>query len=788
MRRLASVFVSRSDRPDAPSTVSNEGSQPRQPKGPGVLASLARRATQTSIPSLLPSSLTNSSSSSSSGSTALQTPIDESLPRKSSKKGSWASWIAPKKQARREAWSSCAPPFAALSPPNVDLGNETLDARSSPSDDGSDHSESQSSQMVVRARANTRIILWNSLVHRLDSPPLLDLPEFVAFPRSCNPCRSLRRKETLESKVHKNALLSRLDKLSPSELSSIMAWSTSVVATKKPSRDPLHDFFPEARAIARHSEGLRTWVSRPYYEERVYVWTQEEKGEIACSRVTGPQLGVAALEYSEVLDILSGPLSEPPDEPSDGAIFDTTAELLSLPCIPGLDCPAVQTSPLKSSSRSVELFPPSTMTSASPPALLISETIKSETKTNPSGLVPKKGVRFAEDDSKDDKIPLGYMLRVRKNKEQKAKFLRHERERRAIVEAEVASQEEERARREFEKLEMDKLRRAREQERKQLEEQERQRNYLEEVQATRIRREAARAGQARIPPTASYTRPLERDWSESRNPARPPMRRDGSSRGSEPVPVMNVPSYDASPASSLPPTPGSQRSFSRPPSVYSAHTASSEDVRNREARRISRRSSTVSDSSKHAAFQVPYNYGASLMAFNPSWGMIPPVPPVSAIPPVPAIPPFNTTPFYGMEMPLLPPTAPFMVDQYRSRSPGSRSSSSTRDPPRHQLSQTVHSDGASSGSKFSTHGTKSNSPHRRSTDGLSPATASGKSPLECSTYSQYDLRSPPSYPNSSRTDLRHQPGTYPEPRASSPRHASITPSHASQSQRRIVIS
>lgn len=772
MRRFASVFVSRRDRPDAPSTTSDESSKPRQPKGPGVLASLARRATQTSIPPLLPG---NSSSSSSSGSAALQTPVDENPPHKQSKKGSWSSWIASKKQVRREAWSSCVPPNTALSPPNVDLANETADARSSPSDEGSDHSESQWSQ-TARARANTRIILLNSLVHHSDSPPLLEAPEFVAFPRSCNPYRRLRRKETLESRVHKNALLSRLDKLSPPELSSIAAWSTGTVAAKKPSRDPLLDFFPATGAIARHSEGLRAWVSRPYYEERVYVWARDGKGDVACSRVAGPQLGVAALEYSNVLDVLAGTLPEPPDEP----LGDATVELLSVPsCTPG--APAVHTPPIESLSRSPELLPLPATTSALLPASLIPEILKPKTKNNPSDLVPKKGVRFAEDDSKDDKIPLGYMLRVRKNKEQKAKFLRQERERRAVVQVKSSLQEEERARRETERLEMDKLRRLREQEKKRLEEQERQRTYVEEVQAARIRREAARAGQG-FSSTSSHTRAPERGWSESSDSARPSMRRDSSSRGSELiVPTMNVPSYDASPASSLPPTPGSQHSFSRPPSVYSAHTASSEDVRNREARRISRRSSTVSDPSKHVPFQVSYNPGTPFMAFHPSWGMVPPVPPVPAMPSIPLV---NIAPFYGMEMPLLPPTAPFMMDQYRSRSSESRTSSPSHSS-RHQISQT---DGGSSRSRSSTQGAKSNSPQRRSIDGLSSATVSRKTPLERSVHSQYDLRSSTSYSNSSRTDLRQQAGAYPKRRTSSPGRASITPSHASQSHGRIVIS
>ena len=52
------------------------------------------------------------------------------------------------------------------------------------------------------------------------------------------------------------------------------------------------------------------------------------------------------------------------------------------------------------------------------------------------------------DDSKDDQIPLGYAVRKRKNKEQKAKFLRQERERKAMNQRELTIQEKEHARKE----------------------------------------------------------------------------------------------------------------------------------------------------------------------------------------------------------------------------------------------------------------------------------------------------------------------------------------------------
>ncbi|KAL4081674.1 hypothetical protein V8B97DRAFT_71996 [Scleroderma yunnanense] len=793
MRRFASVFASRRDRPDAPSNVSStNSSQPQAPKKPCGFPSLARRATQPSLPPLIP----NSSSSSSSGST-LRTP-DDALPRRPSKKGSWKSWLGAKKhddltgdEIRHHHLASHPPSNMALSPPRIDPCNvETDDTDSSPSEEGSEHSENMlpcahSPSQIARARANARIMIMNSLIQQFTSPPLLDAAEFAPFPRSCSPYQRLPRRDTLESKLHKRALLSRLDRLSPSEESLVAKWlSKTVVTTQKTTRDPLNDFFPDASALRQRSKGLRSWISRPYYEERVDVWTWEESGNVVCSPVAGPRFGVAALEYSEVLDVLAGTLPGPANEVFEGTTFDPTSELL--PSSQDLDPPVIKVQSLETTSLSLES--PITMVTSEPSSsssLPNSETTYSPSKTPVIGVsASKRGVRFAEDDSKDDQIPLGYLLRKRKNKEQKAKFLRQERERRAVSQLELTTQEEERARREAESLEMEKLRRARELERKRMEEQEK-RGYMGEVQAARVRREAARAGQA---PSSSalLIHPHERDRSEIRDSggASP---RNSSSRGSVLiVPMMNMSSYDGSPASSLPATPGSQISFSRPPSVYSAHTASSEDVRSREARRISRRSSVVSDPSKQMPLQVPYDPRALFMPFGPSWGSIPPVPPIPPIPLMPATPFVNAIPLYGVEMPLLPPAAPFMMDQYRSRStrsynPGSQESLRQYS---NSMPRNHSSDGVTSKSSSSTHG-----PHhrRRSSDGpVAIASTSGRAVLDRGALSQYELRSSPMHPETSQTSPRRH-SAFVDSSLNSTRRTSVAQPHPSPSRRNALV-
>ena len=56
------------------------------------------------------------------------------------------------------------------------------------------------------------------------------------------------------------------------------------------------------------------------------------------------------------------------------------------------------------------------------------------------------------------------------------------------------------------------------------------------------------------------------------------------------------------------------------------------------------------------------------MPFGSPWGNIPPVPPVLSIPSFPlmsAVSFVNIMSLYGLEMRLLPPAAPFMMDQYQ---------------------------------------------------------------------------------------------------------------------------
>lgn len=335
MRRLASVFVAssrRSDKSDA--TSSTDDALPH--KKSRVFLSLSRKhLSSIDPPSLLATELANSSSSSSSASTALRTPDDDGLPRTPSKKGSWKSWLGGKNapvsdhpEGRRSPpWQSSQ---NALLP--TKSGANEMDDASSQSDDpygnpDDIHTQSYSPQQIVTARANARILIMNSLVREPTPPPLLQYSDTVSFPRSCHSSRRLHRRETLESELHKKSLLARLDRLSPSSESSIVPLASKPVLPKPQShRNIQEDVFPSAHSVSFHSSGLVNWVSRPCFEDRLQLWTRSDSGEIIRTRIPGSHLGVAALEFSESLELLAGTLLESDEEVEANITFDPVLE------------------------------------------------------------------------------------------------------------------------------------------------------------------------------------------------------------------------------------------------------------------------------------------------------------------------------------------------------------------------------------------------------------------------------------------------------------------------------
>ena len=322
MRRLASVLVAssrRTDKSDAP-TPADDSSRPRLVhKKSRVFSSLSRKHLQPSPPPLVASDLAKSSSSSSSGSTTLRTPDDDGLPRTPSKKGSWKSWLGGRNTTVSDhPEGRHSPPWQpsknVLHPPKsgsnetVDVSSQSDDTYGSPEDT---HTSSYSPQQIATARANARTMIMNSLIYEPTAPPLFQCSGAILFPRSCHSSPRLRRRETLESKLHKKSLLARLDHLSSyAELSIAPLALKPIFPKPQTPRNFQVDVFPSAESVSFYSSGLTNWVSRPCFEDRLQLWTCSDSGEIIRTRVPGSHLGVAALEFSESVELLAGTLLE----------------------------------------------------------------------------------------------------------------------------------------------------------------------------------------------------------------------------------------------------------------------------------------------------------------------------------------------------------------------------------------------------------------------------------------------------------------------------------------------
>ncbi|CAL1700739.1 unnamed protein product [Somion occarium] len=776
MRRLAAFFgPKRSDRSEASDNVSESHSQhtvqsstSKSKARAGFLRTFSRNGGGTDaeqpaeqkprrhpMPSLVRTDAPSSSSSSSGGP---HTPDDEraSLVRGKSDFNPWLQYPGPE-DAR----------VPNISPGNTSQVRPSLkdtrthlspwshsQPRHSHEDTDEDTSSVESSESEgAPALLNTtmapseyfRVLTVNAIAPPFSPPPLLHIHGCPVFPRSSNRCRALLRDESLRSGMHKKHLLCRLAQgnLSPSDELALKGFAnrTHGPAPKRPSL-LLDDTALKAREkVGTHSQGLKRWVTRPCFEERMVLYVPLETGEVVARSIPGINLGVAELEYSEALEVLAG-LYESPLELSTEATANFTTSPTnvtpplsmspsSAPASPAIATPLhppasasapsltghkpqpqavsptqnrnsykAAPSPLRiehSSAPSptftaVPLTASSSQTSQTStilashinsPTIILSPSSPEPPRSPPSPPRAKLGVRFAEEE-KDDQFPLGYVLRVRQKREQKARFLEAERLRR-IHEKERRKFEEERRRQEAEKKKWEQERSAWEREKRAAEEERKKRLYAEELAAARSRRESVRFGTG---PRADGDTPLLWDGSD--------RDRERERRGRQPQETYTRPVYDvnaptprrqgsdplipppirsrkeSSPASSRPPSAGGSGS-SRPPSMYSTPQSSVPDitVRDRRESKGSRRGSmtSVADSS-HRSVMDRSSFPPSF-SWNGNMNQgIPPVPPLPLMPMVPVVP-------YMMDMPLLPPTPPFMMQQFGNRPQQQRSHSSS---------------------------------------------------------------------------------------------------------------
>ncbi|KAI0092029.1 hypothetical protein BDY19DRAFT_575540 [Irpex rosettiformis] len=635
----------------------------------------------------------------------------------------------------------------------------------------------------IMPSAYCRAIASNALVSPFSPPPLLVVPSAPLYPRSCNSPRQLSRPtESLHYQLCQARILRRLDS-TPADRYLAPFANRKALPPRPLSLDPDDIAIPKGSRVVSSSLGLRRWIERPCFEDRVLVYlpAENQTGVFRCERVSA-MAAVEALGYSEALDALAGMPDEdvaivnqdlfatsPASLTPPLSLTPSTASFSSLPPSPA----AFTVTETASSSPQGAKTPPAAPYKPSPsplrkdytteagtdwkyrspavrsvsspaitplptrPSELTSSVSSPNTATSPAMEIPKVGVRFA-DDEKDENVPLDYVMRIKQARDQKAKFLAAERARRQSVqgplrpssvrpsldnpqqmredlkrvaeerrrlEEEKKRYETERRRQEEERMLYEKERAAWEREKKHAEEERKHRAYADEVADARRRRESSRQGSVtKIENMGSWTGDREKERERKESQFRPQYSRakyddasivsrrevsDASYGGSSTNLRLHIPP-NSSPGSSRPPSiaTGSVRDSSRPPSMYSTppSSASAIDVRQRRESKASRRTSFMSDGSALGAQQMFMQSG---MPSTYPWG-VPPVPAIPAVMNMNMMPGVMPMPMPMMQMqmpmmpysdmPLLPPSAPFM-QQGGPRQQRSHSASPTRSTP-----------------------------------------------------------------------------------------------------------
>lgn len=282
-----------------------------------------------------------SSASSSSGSQPRTLKVNEGHLRRSISKPTWMPWIGGGKKATdgskkskieeycpvplHEAWpaplrkvwhSPSAPSLRQPSRSRALLPNDSEDdSTSSESEEESDIvsvPDHRSTTTIATARNNLRSMIEDSLQPPFSPPPLLHVQGQPLYPRSSNSRRSLYKHDSMETSMHKARLLHRLsrqDLTRPEDLSIVSLGVLNILPVKRPSLVLDDQAVPRTHHVRKFSQGLQAWALRSCFEDRMDVWMPEghtAPQTILRKRVTGTDLGVAALEISEFTDLLAG--------------------------------------------------------------------------------------------------------------------------------------------------------------------------------------------------------------------------------------------------------------------------------------------------------------------------------------------------------------------------------------------------------------------------------------------------------------------------------------------------
>ncbi|KAF9780121.1 hypothetical protein BJ322DRAFT_1112797 [Thelephora terrestris] len=795
MRRFAALFKRNdmSSSTTVSSTSSDETRPPQTAKQPSVkkpsrfLRSLSVKAIKQAAirepppPFPQPPLQASSFSTSSTDSPTPATPDDDSEfagPRRNSNQ--WPERklaMPPPVVGGSLGWDPRQNSFQSL--PAIPTVTKSLDSEEL--DDGSSttsSSPSVSPPLSVSPLKSLHSFTTNALAPAFSAPPLLYLPNVPLFPRSANLVSSLHHQETVASMFLRTRMLRRLERrdLTVSDERSIASFTSnrSLPATSQPPVSRLDDGpVCDLKRVSNISQGLKRWISRPCFEDRMSVYIPGPSGrsdDVILHHVSGGAFGVAALEVSQSIEVLAGynvaEQSETPWLPTLSSSSTTDFQLTKSASSTG----SVITVQTRNQPYRADPSPPQTETDL--PSLDRTKALKpkqpalqsslSSTSLSPvpSGNVAartkraRSSVRFDVDEKqdKDEHVPLGHIMRIKRGREERAKFLELQKERRVF--------EEERQKHEAEKKKWEQEKRAWETEKKAAEDEKKKRLYQQEVIAARKRRESQMfkvgsqsADSQDIEPQpsrriGSYSRPaydtLQRQSLDGSSPAvsHPPSRNDSSNslRGtSKPQSVASIP----------------------PPSAHSSNT-------DEDASKITARPTSMYQG-------TPPPLPMPMQPFGYPWGM--PVMPQMQMQMVPQMP------YYAMDnMPLLPPTAPFMMQQTgdRRRSTSSspnRSSTSLGKSASQSVDKLPLSQGPSSSRRPTGH-------QRSSSGGSSNQFGNGQRSNQGSVNSSRRSSGIANDPNQWRDPARSRP---PLPQSISQRHGSwVVPSPVPQMRHNTV--
>jgi hypothetical protein len=165
------------------------------------------------------------------------------------------------------------------------------------------------------ARQNMRVLIESKLQPIPVSYPHASPSTGPFYPRSCNASTELPQKRSIQYNLFQKRLLRRVEE-TPSDAIPYVVTSREPIPIDPLASLPAHvTVRPSELQISAFSVGIRRWIKRDCFEDKYGEYLPSEEG-VQARRITGSSFGVAALEYSEILDILAYP---------DDYVSDTSA-------------------------------------------------------------------------------------------------------------------------------------------------------------------------------------------------------------------------------------------------------------------------------------------------------------------------------------------------------------------------------------------------------------------------------------------------------------------------------